>query len=64
MIQMDMFENERMLYILKELKELRDMTDNVRRGLFARYNEIERDVIDLRCKIEETAPGQKQTQAC
>ena len=55
--QLDLFDNERMIHLLKEIKELKDTTENVRRGLFARYNQIERDVMDLRAKVDEKKEG-------
>lgn len=57
MIQMDMFENDQLMYVIKELQETRVMTENVRRGLFARYNQLERDVIELRDKIRDKEEG-------
>lgn len=53
MIQLDMFENDQLMYVIKELQATREMTENVRRGLFARYNQLERDVIELRDKIRD-----------
>jgi chromosome segregation ATPase len=39
-IQMDMFNNSELDQIKEEIKVVRTRTDNCRRGLFARHNEL------------------------
>jgi len=56
-IQQDLFNNSP-LDILKEemrmeLKVVRDRSDNVRRGLFARHNEIVKEQQRLKQELEE-----------
>ena len=53
-MQLDMFNNDQALYLMQELAKTKEMTENVRRGLFARYNALEALVIDLQTKIEES----------
>lgn len=49
MIQLDFFEKETQPLIWEEMRKI----NNMLRGLFARYNELERIVIDLQVKKEE-----------
>lgn len=52
MLQADMFEKDTALVLMQELQKTRDITENVRRGLFARYNELERMVLEIKYKMD------------
>jgi hypothetical protein len=52
MLQADLFEKDTALVLMQELKKTRDITENVRRGLFARYNELERMVLEIKYKMD------------
>lgn len=51
-IQLDMFRNSEMDQIKEELKVTRQRTDNIRRGLFARHNELAKMYQDSLAMIE------------
>ena len=53
MIQLDMLEENEMMAVLRELKKVKDASENARRGLFARFNELERIVFELREMIQK-----------
>ena len=52
--QLEMFPQSQFDYLIKELQKTHDLTENVRRGLFARYNQLERDVLELRGKLDDS----------
>jgi len=52
-IQLDMFESNDELSILKrENKILRDSMDNLRKGMFARHNALDKRWIDTNNRLE------------
>ena len=51
MTQLDLFPVDQYNFLVQKLEETRSLTENVRRGLFARYNTLERDVLELQEKI-------------
>jgi hypothetical protein len=53
-MQLDMFNADQNLFLIQELAKTKEMTENVRRGLFARYNALERMVLDLQYQIKES----------
>lgn len=52
--QLEMFPQSQFDFLIKKLQETRDLTENVRRGLFARYTELERDVEYLKEKLRDS----------
>lgn len=52
-MQLDMFETDTAMFLMKELSKTREVTENVRRGLFARYNELERMFLDFQARVED-----------
>jgi hypothetical protein len=52
-MQLDLFNEVQELEILSRLKKVEDALAKTRRSLFARINELEREVLELR-KEEET----------
>lgn len=56
-MQMDLFEDNSELGLLKrEVQELRQRQENLRRGIFARHAEIERQLKDALNKKAEIIP--------
>lgn len=51
MIQLDLFEKDELMAMLTQLAEIRKSSENVRRGIFARHNELEKKFIDLETKV-------------
>lgn len=52
--QLEFMSESQFDYLLAELKKTHDLTENVRRGLFARYNQLERDVLALQEKVHDS----------
>lgn len=57
--QLDLFNRGELDFVLSEMKKTRDLTENVRKGLFARYNSLERLVLDLMQKLESAKDKSK-----
>lgn len=53
MIQLDMLEENEMMVVLAELKKIKDSAEKSRRSLFARFNELEKIVFELREMIQK-----------
>lgn len=47
MIQLDLFDDNVLETILREIKKVKDSGDHVRKSLFARINELERLYLEL-----------------
>lgn len=47
LIQLDFLQNSETDMLKRELKDVHDMADKVRKGLFARHNELAKLFIDL-----------------
>lgn len=52
-MQLDLFRTKDEEFRNHEVKMLKSLLENVRRGLFARHNNIEKMVIDLEKKIQD-----------
>lgn len=52
-MQMDFFKNDSFHQIYQELQDLRISCDKMRRGLFARHNELSKLVSQLQEELEE-----------
>lgn len=51
MIQLDLFQKSEDIFMI-ELQKIKQSSENVRRGVFARVNELERMVLELAKKVE------------
>lgn len=61
--QLEMFPQDQFQFLVKELQKTHDLTENVRRGLFARYNQLEKDVLELQEKLRDSLkPSQRDQQ--
>lgn len=53
MIQLDFFEEKDDLDLIRdELKSVKESTDKVRRGMFARHNELAKMLMDISQRLE------------
>lgn len=51
-MQLDLFERDEVKLLMREIAEVRERADNVRRGLFARHNELARLYLELRQEVD------------
>lgn len=51
-MQLDLFNEVHELEVLTRLKKVEDASNKTRRSLFARINELEREVIELRNVVD------------
>jgi len=51
-MQLDMFEDN-LTTLTNEVEKLKKSTDNVRRGLFARHNELAKIFLEIKQEIDE-----------
>lgn len=47
MIQLDLFENDQVNMLRIEVQKYKEISENVRRGVFARLNELEKVVLEM-----------------
>lgn len=50
-VQMDFFAKEKLEYQLLEFEDFKKLTEKSIRGLYARYNEIERIVLEMNANM-------------
>jgi len=56
-MQMDLFgDNSEMGLLKQEIKVLREQLGNLRRGIFARHNEIQKELILVKGELAELSP--------
>lgn len=60
--QLEMFPQGQFDYLIQELKKTHDLTENIRRGLFARYNQLEKDVLELQEKLRDSLKSSQANQ--
>jgi phage-related protein len=53
MIQLDLLDVTEIDSLVRAMKELKESQDNTRRGLFARYNDLERTVLEIQAKLTD-----------
>lgn len=53
LIQQDLFESDKLQLIRLEMAAIKSSNENVRRGIFKRYNELEKMVLDLMERVEK-----------
>lgn len=51
-IQFDLFENKDLVEIKKTLESVKTSSENVRRGVFARHDKLEKLVTELNQRVE------------
>jgi len=61
-IQYDLFNNTELDQIKEELKLVRERSDNVRKGLFARHNELAKMYYEREKQIEDLMKSNAQIQ--
>lgn len=54
MIQLDLFEDNQLILILKELRKVKESSEAVRRGVFRRVAELEHKLRELEMAKEKT----------
>ena len=47
LIQLDLFEDNEVILLRNEMQKVRESTDKVRKGLFARHNELSKLWVEL-----------------
>jgi hypothetical protein len=47
LFQPDLFENDQVTLLRMEVQKYKEIAENVRRGVFARINELERMILEL-----------------
>jgi len=59
MIQLDLFENDQLTMLRMEVQKYKEVAENVRRGVFARLNELERTIMELTNKEKSDTHSNK-----
>lgn len=54
MIQLDLFEDNQLILILRELKKVKESSEAVRRGVFQRVAELEHKLKEMQMEREKT----------
>lgn len=54
MIQLDLFEDNQLILILKELRKVKESSEAVRRGVFRRVAELEQKLREMEMAKEKT----------
>ncbi len=55
MMQLDLFRRQDDEILQEEFRKLKSSTENVRKGIFSRYNSLEKIVIELEKKLDAQA---------
>ncbi len=48
MIQLDLFEKDQIALFLEEMRKIKESSDKARRGLFKRYDELAKEILELK----------------
>lgn len=54
-MQLDLFRSQDTEYLQEEFRKLKSSTENVRKGMFSRFNSLEKIIIELEKKHEAQA---------